>query len=256
MGFSFASVVLSYFLIAGGTFFAALLSARIGIRSEYLGYIILALGGFLGGLVAARASKGSTIIEPAIGAVLLLVSFIAVGLAASGTDGRAVLLPSAMKGIALTSAASAGGGIAGAFVAEKLFGHEQAGGVSWILYVAMAAFGAGVIGTIFGGVLGKGDAGPMFGLLALCSLIIGITAGASAHSRPLGAAFLGGTLGLAGFFFLAIYIMVSVLSKHGGGPGDVPSEAYGGIAIISIGGGIATLIGALIGWATVGKKQS
>ena len=82
MGFSFASVVLSYFLIAGGTFLAALVSARIGLRSEYLGYIILALGGFLGGVIAARASKGSTILEPAIGAVLLLGSLIAIGIGA------------------------------------------------------------------------------------------------------------------------------------------------------------------------------
>jgi hypothetical protein len=71
MGFSFSSVVLSYFMIAGGTFFAALLAGRVGLQSEYLGYIVLALGGFFGGLVAARASRGSTIIEPALGAVLL-----------------------------------------------------------------------------------------------------------------------------------------------------------------------------------------
>jgi len=255
MGFSFASVVLSYFLIAGGTFFTALLAGRMGIHSEYLGYIILAVGGFLGGMVAARASKSSTIVEPAIGAVLLLASFIGVGLAASGNDAGNLLLPGTMKAIGLTALASAGGGIGGAFVTEKMFGDEGASGAAWVLFVALAAFGAGVIGTTFGGILGKGDAGPMFGLLALCSLFVGIATGASASSRPLGASFLGGALGLGGFFFLAIYVFVSVLSSKSKGATDIPSEVYAGIAIVAVGAGIVSLIGALIGWATVGSKR-
>jgi hypothetical protein len=195
MGFSFASVVLSYFLIAGGTFFAALFAGRIGLHSEYLGYIILALGGFLGGIVAARASKGSTIIEPAIGAALLLVSLIGVGLAASG-HADIMLMPNTMKAIGLTAAASAGGGIGGAFVTEKLFGDSGASPLSWVLYVGVAAFGAGVIGTTFGAFLGHGSGGALFGMLALCRLLVGIATGASATSRPLGASFLGGALGL------------------------------------------------------------
>ncbi len=124
MGFSFASVVLSYFLIAGGTFFALLLAGRVGLQSEYLGYIVLAIGGFLGGLVAARASRGSTIIEPALGAVLMILTFVGIGVAASGAESRVLLMPAGMKAIALVSAASAGGGIGGAFLGEKLFGDD------------------------------------------------------------------------------------------------------------------------------------
>jgi hypothetical protein len=256
MGFSFASVLLSYFLIAGGTFFTLLIAGRIGVHSEYLGYIILAIGGALGGMVAARASKGSTIIEPAIGAVLLIASFIAVGVVASGADSHLLLLQPAMKGIALTSAACGGGGIAGAFVAEKLFGNEKAGSGSWILYVMLAGFGAGVVGTIFGGALGKGESGTLLGVLALCCLIVGLAAGASATTRPLGASFLGGTLGVGAFLVLAIYVFVSVLSSHAEGAAAIPSEVYIGMAIMAVGAGIVTLIGALIGWATVGRKQS
>lgn len=256
MGFSFASVVLSYFLIAGGTFFAALLAGRAGLHSEYLGYIVLAIGGFLGGMVAARASKGSTIVEPAIGAVLLLATFIAAGLAASGSSASAVLLPSAMKALALTSLASAGGGIGGAFVAEKMLGDRKASGGMWVLIIALAVFGAGLIGSTLGSLAGKGEAGPMFGVLALCCLIAGGAAGASAPSRPLGAAFLGGVLGLGGFFFLAIYVFVSVLSKQGAGTKDIPSEVYIGIAVLALAAGILALIGAAIGWAAVGKKNA
>lgn len=256
MGFSIASVMLSYFLIAGGTFVAALLAGRIGLHSEYLGYIVLAIGGFLGGMLAARASKGSTIVEPAVGAVLLLATFIAAGLAASGSSAGAVLLPSAMKAIALTSVASAGGGVAGAFVTEKMLGDRNASGASWILIISVAAFGAGVIATTLGTVIGKGDSGPMFGLLALCCLIAGVAAGASAPSRPLGAAFLGGLLGLGGFFFLAIYVFVTVFSSHGAGAKDIPSEVYTGIVVIALVAGIVALIGAAIGWAAVGKKHA
>jgi hypothetical protein len=256
MSFSFASVILSYFLIAGGTFFAALFAGRIGLHSEYLGYIVLAIGGFLGGLVAARASKGSTIVEPAIGAVLIIATFIGVGLAASGSDARVILLPASMKAIGLTAAASAGGGVAGAFLSERLFGDDNASGLAWIVFIALAAFGAGVMGTTFGGFLGKGDAGPLFGILALCCLLLGIAVGASAPSRKLGASFLGTAVGLGGFFLLAIYVFVSVLSSHSTETASVPSEVYIGIAILAVGAGIVSLLGALIGWSTVGRKQS
>ncbi len=256
MGFSFASVVLSYFLIAGGTFIAALLAAKVGLRSEYLGYIVLALGGFLGGVVAARASRGSTIIEPALGAVLLLASFIGVGAAASGTSAQALMLPSTMKAIALTSGASVGGGIAGAFVSEKLFGEDGASRWSWILYVGVAAFGAGMLGSTFGTIAGRGESGPLFGMLAVCCLIVGVATGASATSRPLGATFLGGLLGLGSFFFLAIFLFVGLVSKGERASTAIPSEVYAGIAIMAVGGGLVALIGAAIGWAAVGRKHA
>ena len=254
MGFSFASVVLSYFLIAGGTFFAALLAGRVGIHSEYVGYIVLALGGFLGGIVAARASKGSTIIEPGIGAALLLGSVVALGVAGSHESAHVVLLPSAMKAIALTAGASAVGGIAGAFVTEKLFGDAEAAPMSWVLYVALATFGAGIIGTAAGSIVGKGEGGPIFGVLALCCLVVGVASGASARSRPLGASFLGGLLGLGGFQLLAIFVFQGMFGK-GGETDKIPPELYVGIAVIAVGAGIVAMIGALVGWAAVGSKQ-
>jgi hypothetical protein len=255
MGFSFASVVLSYFLIAGGTFFAGLLAGRMGVHSEYLGYIVLAGGGFLGGIVAARASKGSTIIEPGIGAALLLGTVVALGVAGSGSSAHVVLLPSAMKAIGLTAGAAAVGGIAGAFVTEKLFGDAEAAPLSWVLYVALATFGAGIIGSAIGAVVSNG-AGPIFGVLALCCVAVGVASGASAQSRPLGASFLGGVLGIGGFQMLAIYVFRAIVSSGGGGETDkIPTELYIGMAVIAVAAGIATLIGALVGWAAVGSKQ-
>lgn len=260
MNFSFASVLLSYFLIAGGTWGAGLLAARFGIHSEYLGYLILAAGGFVGGLVAGRASKGSTIIEPAIGGGLLLVSLIAVGVIAAGGNASMMLVPAGMKAIGLTAGASAAGGILGAFVAEKLFGHVEAGGGGWFLYMMLGGFGVGVVGTMLGAAVG-GTAPALFGMLALSSLLLGLAAGASATRRVLGASFLGTAIGLFAFFFLAIYLFLSLFGSMGperGGGEDgvaaIPSEVYAGLVIIAGGAGIVALIGAAIGWTTFGKK--
>jgi len=260
MSFSFASVILSYFLIAGGTWGAILLAARFGINSEYLGYLILAAGGFLGGMVAGRASKGSTILEPAIGGGLLLVSLILVGVVASGQSASVMLVPEGMKAIGLTAGASAAGGIAGAFVAEKLFGHVEAGSGGWFLYTALTGFGVGVVGTILGAAFGGGSTAAMMGLLAVCSLFAGLAAGASATRRILGVTFLGTAIGLFGFFFLAIYLFLALfgtMAAERGGPTGVaaiPAEIYAGLAIIAGGAGIVALIGAAIGWGTWGKS--
>lgn len=257
-GFSFASVILSYFLIAGGTFLTTLVSARLGVHNEYLGYIIMAVGGALGGFFAARASHGSTILEPALGAVLLIASLVGLGLAVSGAETRSlILLPTSMKGIGIVAAVSAGGGIAGAFLSEKLLGSSSVSSAPWILYASLAGFGAAFIGTIFGGVLGKGEAGPLYAVIAACCLLAGIASGASARSRPLLATFLGGAIGVGAFFYLAIMIFVAIFSRGGAAaePG-IPKEVYIGMAIVSVGAGLVTMIGALIGWGTVGKKNA
>jgi hypothetical protein len=258
-GFAFSSVILSYFLVGGGTFLTTLVAARLGVQNEYLGYIIMAVGGFLGGFIAARASQHSTIIEPAIGSVVLIASLFGLYFAASSSEGRQILLlPSSVKGVSLTAAASAGGGIAGAFLSEKLLGDSSASSAPWLFYAALAGFGAGVIGTIFGSVIGKGETGPLIGMLALCALLVGISCGASAKSRPLLATLLGGAIGMSAFFYLAIVIMVAIFGslRRGAEAQSIPSEVYAGIAIIGAGAGIVTMIGAAIGWATVGKKHA
>ena len=88
-------------------------------------------------------------------------------------------------------------------------------------------------------------------------MLVGGAAGASARTRTLGASFLGGALGVGGFFFLAILLFISVFSSASkAGAADVPPEVYTGVAVIAVGAGIVTLLGSLIGWATVGSKQT
>jgi hypothetical protein len=86
----------------------------------------------------------------------------------------------------------------------------------------------------------------LIGIAAGC-LVAGIAVGASARSRPFAAAFLGSALGTAGFAYM---ISNAAIGGHGGG------DAASVIAVFAVGGGIATLIGALIGWAAIGKKQA
>src|SRR5258707_10913449 len=116
-GFSFASVILSYFLVAGGLFSGMLANGYIKSTSEIVGYLFIALGSFAGGFVAARASRGSTIIEPAIGAVLVIATI--VGLFAGTGVGKLLWASdssSAAKAVALLGGSAAVGALGGAFV--------------------------------------------------------------------------------------------------------------------------------------------
>lgn len=259
-GFSFASVVLSYFLVGGGIFSAMLVTAVAKISGEIPGYLMMAAGAFVGGFIAARASRGTTIIEPAIGAVAVILTI--VGLAAGTAIGQLLWRVSpgeTVKFVALMGGLAAGGAISGAFLSEKLLGEATLSSGPWILYTAFATFGACLLATVFGSVLvaGSGTAETasadtigkalLIGIAAGC-FVAGIAVGASARARPLFAAFLGSALGTAGFAYMIS--QAATAGQVGGG------EAMSVIGVFAVGGGIATLIGALIGWAAIGKKQA
>jgi hypothetical protein len=258
-GFSFASVVLSYFLVGGGVFSAMLVMALAGINGEIPGYLMMAGGAFVGGFIAARASRGSTIVEPAIGAIAVIATI--VGLAAGTAIGQFLWRVSpgeTAKFVALMGGLAAGGAIGGAFLSEKLLGEASLSSGPWILYTAFATFGACLLATVFGSVIlaGSGSAETgnadsiakalLIGIAAGC-FVAGIAVGASARSRPLGAAFLGSVFGTAGFAYM-------ISNAATGGAGN--SDTIGVVGVFAVGGGIATLIGAVVGWAAIGKKQA
>lgn len=258
-GFSFASVVLSYFLVGGGIFSAMLVMALAGINGEIPGYLMMAGGAFVGGFIAARASRHSTIIEPALGAVAVIATI--VGLAAGTQLGQflwRVAPGETAKFVALLGGLAGGGAIGGAFLSEKVFGEASLSSAPWIIYSAFATFGACLLATVFGSVIlassGTAETASadsigtalLIGIAAGC-FVAGIAVGASARSRPLAAAFLGSALGTAGFAYM---ISHAAIGEHGG------SEALGVIGVFAVGGGIATLIGTVIGWASIGKKHA
>lgn len=249
-GFSFASVILSYFMVAGGMFTGMLAVGYIKSTSEIVGYLFIALGAFLGGFIAARASRASTIVEPAIGAILVVATL--VGVFAGSSVGKLLWhSDSAVKAVALLGGSSAVGALAGAFVSEKFFGEATLSAFPWIIYATITTFGACLIATfIMGMAMMSGDAsleklvGMMFAGMGVGCFLSGVACGAQARTRPLGATFLGGALGVAGYFLL--------LTMHEHKNGD----AAAGIAVLAAGGAIVTLVGSLIGWFAIGKKNA
>lgn len=253
-GFSFASVILSYFLVGGGMCAGTLLAGILKVDSQVVAYALLGAGAFVGGFIASRASHGSTILEPAIGAIAVIATI--VGLASQTYLGQliwAVAQDETMKFIGGVGATAAVGALVGAFLSEKLLGHSTTSAVPWVAYIAFATFGACLLATIVATFLfvsrqeaAVDELGKLMlvGIGAGC-LLSGLASGASARIRPLIAAFLGGGIGVAGFFVL---VDRAAASDN--------KDAAAGIAVLAVGGAIVTLIGTAIGWATVGRNNA
>lgn len=256
-GFSFASLILSYFLVGGGMFTGTLAAGALEAKSQGIVYLLLAAGAFLGGFVAGRASRGSTILEPALGAIAVVGTV--VGLAATTPIGKliwGVAQDETIKFIAAVGATGIGGALAGAFLSEKLLGEASRSSVPWILYTALSTFGACLLVTLFGSIVfiagntraTSDETGSilLLGMAAGC-LLSGLAVGASARTRPLLAAMLGGGAGVGGFGTLIVRAM---------GRGDADQDAVTGAVVLAVGGCVVTLIGALIGWAAVGRRHA
>lgn len=255
-GFSIATVVLSYFLVGGGMFTAMLIAGFAKVSNEIVVYVMMAGGAFLGGFVAGRASRGATILEPAIGGIAVVGTV--VGLAAGTEIGKFlwnVDSDGTMKFVGLVGGLAAGGALAGAWLSEKLLGESTVSSAPWIIYSALATFGACVLATVIATFIVVGSAsaetnansvagGLIAGLASGC-IIAGVSIGVSARSGPHGAAFLGGILGTGGFALL--------VTRSGGEGGSQDEMAI--LGVFALGGGIATLIGCAIGWAVVGKSR-
>ena len=235
--FSLASVILSYFLVGGGMFTATLVGNELRLSGELAAYALLAAGAFVGGFIAARASRGQTILEPAIGKLIWT----------SAQD-------QTMKFVGAVGATGIAGALIGAFLSEKLFGEATRSSIPWLIYSALAAFGASLLATLFTSIVFIGGntaaAGSdvklstvvLVGIGGGC-LLAGLAVGASARVRPLIAALVGGGLGVAGYF--------AMIARTA--PSDQSDAA--GIAVLAGAGALVTLIGTAIGWVAVGRRH-
>ncbi len=250
-GFSFASVILSYFLIAGGLFTGGLVYLKINSPSQALALGLIAAGSLVGGFFAARASRGSTIIEPAIGAVLLVATFLVL---AFGTHSLDVLKESssAAELIGEIAGAMVVGALVGAFLSEKIMGEATESAVPWVFYATFASFGASLTSAlIVAGILVRGDerssddqATMMFIGLAIGCVLSGLVIGASAKIRVAASSFLGGAIGIA---LMGWFSAVVMGTSH---------DNDTGIAVMAVVGGVLTVLASLIGWVTIGKKAA
>ena len=254
-GFSFASVILSYFLVGGGMFCATLVAFQLKLGGEIALYASLAVGALVGGFVAARASRGETLLEPALGAVAVIATI--VGLAAATPMGAQLWSgahDATLKFVGAVGVSSVVGAVIGAFIGEKL-GEATRSSLPWVIYSGMSVFGACLVANMVASIFliakradGASDtkAGVLMviGIGAGC-LLAGFAIGASARVRPLLAAFFGGGLGIAGYVALVIKL-ASAMS----------SDAMAGVAVIAVAGAVVTLIGTALGWSMFGRKHA
>ncbi len=258
MNFSFASVVLSYLLVGGGMFSAMLVAVIAKIQTPIPLYLLMGAGAFVGGFFAARASRGSTVTETALGAVAVVATV--VGLAAGTEVGRFVwhvAQDETLKFVGIVGGASTVGSIAGAFLSERLLGESTRSAAPWVVYTALASFGACLLSTVFATVLIAGGTAysertndsigtMLLAGMAIGCVIAGISVGASARVRPLAAAFVGAAIGTAAFAY-----MIAQSSRDGLG-----SDGLAIIGVFAVSGAIVTLVGAALGWVTLGKKHA
>ena len=261
-GFSFASVVISWLMIAGGISGAFLGAAFLHVsadQSELLFYGVFAVGAFVGAFFAARASAGSTIVEPVLGALLTIATLC--GLMLATPVGQLIWHfggEQATKPAAISGGAALVGALIGAYVSEKAFGESTRSSVPWILYVAFAVIGGCFLATYVMIAFASrqpstvGEAANRSQALVLLvgigggCLLAGFASGASARTRILAASLLGGLAGVFGFFYLFQVLTV----------GSPRTEETLGAAVVALGGGIVALIGTAVGWAVVGKKTA
>ncbi len=265
-GFSFASVVLGYLMIAGGIAAAVLVASELGLSTSTSEAALAAVfggGALAGGFFAARASAGSTIAEPAIGAVLLVGTLGALFLATPVGRMLYAFAEAELTRAALVSGGAAlAGSLVGAFVSERLLGESTTWSLPWILYVALAVGGGCFLASIGVGAVRLGEVEPstlggqlerdgalqvviLAGIGAGC-LLAGLAAGASARRRVLAAAFLGAIAGVFGFFVLA-----GRFSRA-----EVDQDSLIGAGVIAVGGGIITLLAAALGWTIIGRRHA
>jgi hypothetical protein len=261
-GFSFSSLVTGYFMVAGGITLALIALQTLApqfpaLRGDFAFYGLFFVGGFLGAFFAARASRGETILEPAIGAVLVVATF--VGLSLSTELGKTLfnLARERMtQMVAIAGGCAAVGAIAGAFISEKLLGEATRSALPWVWYIGLAVLGGCFIATLAAATILSGSQAASddkkFTLLAAgigagC-LLSGIAAGASSRTRVLAASFLGAVLGTFGFVMLVLVALTKLSS--------VDDQFYASTAVFAAGGGIVTVLGTAIGWVTVGRKHA
>jgi|KBSSwiStaDraftv2_1062776.scaffolds.fasta_scaffold350217_2 hypothetical protein len=262
-GFSFSSVILSYLMIAGGVGAASLGAASLHVEGQLLLHASFAAGGFGGGFFAARASRGSTVLEPVLGACLFVATLAA--LVMSTTVGRMLWSfgQAEMTRTALTvSGCALAGALLGAWISERALGDSTRSAIPWVLYVAIAVGGACLIAFMAAAALRMGGVEPAdLGALAaddrvmhatilvgigVGCLLAGLVAGASARTRILFAAWLGAGGAIFGFFQLAGRIAGST----------VDGDALLGAAFIAACGGLLALLAAAIGWAVAGTRHA
>jgi hypothetical protein len=256
-GFTFSAVIISFLTVAGGVVLALIGYSMVQMSGELPLYGTFALGALIGGFVAARASRGISILAPSLGALLAVGAFVAmIAVTPLGQMVWAVAQDAATKMGLYAGGSVLCGALLGTVISGITLGDSTHYSFPWIFYVAFAVLGACFLayGTVVA-VLMHGQAGSEENAhtarlavplgIGIGCLVAGLASGAAARTRIVIASFLGAAGGIAGF----AWSMTRMTT------GELSSQEWQGLAILAIGGGLVTMIGAIIGWVTAGRPK-
>lgn len=132
-------------MVAGGFVLAgtAVALLEISSSSEVLSYAFLFAGPAVGGFFAGRASPGSTMVEPGMGALLLFASLFALLATVPGI--QELMSEASNAGIARAGLAGlvvGAGGFVGGLLGERTSKEPSHSGIRWLGLSALIALGA------------------------------------------------------------------------------------------------------------------
>ena len=251
-------VIGSYFLVSGGFVLAFIGQMILPVPPEkaIIGfYGLAAVASLFGGMVAARASKGDTILEPALGALLFIGSLVATftmttfGTAVAKLAGHA-FPQDTTQFLAITGGCFFGGALVGAFLGERVGGDSQPGGIFKIAQSFFSVLGGMFIGVFAVALLmlqkaseGTKTSADDNAVMVLAGLAIGSALGGLTARR--GGSGIGTTA--LGALMTSILFMVAFIDHK---DGITSGGVVGGAAMI------CATVGAILGSIGMGKSDA
>jgi hypothetical protein len=247
--FSIGWIVTSYFMIFGGIYLMAVLLGALNIQGAWTRYAMFSLGSLIGGFFTGRASPHKSIVEPALGAIAMVVTlalfFFVTPIGQFLFDfGKSAII----RDTIIIGALSLAGGIGGAFLGEYTTkNNERAGGpFSWLAYSTLISMGA-ILASFFllTIMLVRGDV-TSFAQLKYSALgALGLSSVAGAVVTQIAAPRRMVLISSGGF--LAAIMAMSLIS----GVRSAPSGLFIGLIIIGLGGSFLGLGAARMAWQFV-----
>jgi hypothetical protein len=246
--FSVGWVIVSFFLIHGGVFIAAVCVDAFSVRGSWVGNAILFLGSTLAGFLAGRMSRGTTIVEPAVAGALLVASVAALVTGTSGRFSGWLVTPSGQWGSWLAIGFVCGfGGFVGAVAGERnSAGRPMHSAVGWVVASTLVVIGVTLAAFVGMTAMQAEDAGePPPGLIvsamSAAALVTGAMIQIAAPRRILYAAGAGG---------LVVMVLVLCLNLD-----RSDSGAMFGCAFLGVVYQLSGSLGAWLAWSWISRAR-
>ncbi len=241
-------VLVSYFLIAGGFALAAVAVTLSGITSQGPSDAVFFVGSLIGGVFAGRASRHKAVAEPAIAALLVVATLIAVFVVGLGrqfawaAEGDAFWIP-----VKLGLVAGLGGFVGGLVGRRSRGGARSDSGFRWWGIATLINLGASfILVSITLVLLNDGSdergAGSIFLGLVVAWLIAGFVSQAVAPRKM---------VWVCGAGAIGIVLFGAAFSVE---RGDFAPSVVTSAALLWGMGTVVGAIGAALGWKLIGRR--